>query len=352
MTNLDESTEPQAASVTVRSAGSPRCCCCLSGPAARPSSTKSSGSSCSSCPSARRRSRSACCSASSWAACAWAACCCRGICTRGTTRCASTPTSSSGIGVCGAARAVRRAAGRAGLHRHRRHGSGQPGPARGRRRHLPAAADDADGRDAAGDRALGGDDAARRVVARVTSTAATSPARWSAACWPGSTCCASTTCWSPPSSAVALNVVVAGLALLIAARTPHVVDARTTTRRRGPSPSGPVRGLVYVAIALSGLTALGAQVVWTRAAVAALRRDGLHVLADPRGLPRRPRHRQQPRRGDGRAASRIHAPRSAGARSVCARASPGRPTRPARRCRSGRSTRRSRPARRSTSSSI
>ena len=38
-------------------------------------------------------------------------------------------------------------------------------------------------------------------------------------------------------------------------------------------------------------------------AVAAVRRDGLHLLADPRGVPVRPRHRQQRRLGDRRAAS-------------------------------------------------
>ena len=41
------------------------------------------------------------------------------------------------------------------------------------------------------------------------------------------------------------------------------------------------------------MTALAAEVIWTRLLVAALRRDDLHVLADPRGVPRRPRHRQQ-----------------------------------------------------------
>ena len=46
-------------------------------------------------------------------------------------------------------------------------GLGQPGAARGRRRHLPDPADAADGRHAAGDRALGRDDAARRVLARL-----------------------------------------------------------------------------------------------------------------------------------------------------------------------------------------
>ena len=64
-------------------------------------------------------------------------------------------------------RAVRGAADRRRLHDDRRHGAGEPLPAGDRRRHLPAAADDPDGRDAAGDRALGRGDAVRRVVARL-----------------------------------------------------------------------------------------------------------------------------------------------------------------------------------------
>ena len=60
-------------------------------------------------------------------------------------------------------------------------------------------------------------------------------------------------------AAVALNVVVAGIALLLAGRTTYEADAVTTTGR-GPIAARPV----YVTIALSGLTALGAEVVWTR----------------------------------------------------------------------------------------
>jgi len=64
-------------------------------------------------------------------------------------------------------------------------------------------------------------------------------------------------------AAVALNLIVAVLALGIAARTPHLVvtdeaDARPLTAQPGAA------RVVYVAIALSGLTALGAEVVWTR----------------------------------------------------------------------------------------
>jgi spermidine synthase len=63
-------------------------------------------------------------------------------------------------------------------------------------------------------------------------------------------------------AAVALNVVVALLALAVAARTPHLVVTDRSERPATPNPEG-IR-LVYGAIALSGLTALGSEVVWTR----------------------------------------------------------------------------------------
>ena len=60
--------------------------------------------------------------------------------------------------------------------------------------------------------------------------------------------------------AVALNVIVAVIALLVAGRIEHRPSPIAT------HPVSVVRGnrLVYVAIALSGFTALGAEVVWTR----------------------------------------------------------------------------------------
>jgi spermidine synthase len=64
-------------------------------------------------------------------------------------------------------------------------------------------------------------------------------------------------------AAVGLNVVVALLALGIAARTPHLVvtdQPSSDTRVTDPVDAR----VVYLTIALSGLTALGAQVVWTR----------------------------------------------------------------------------------------
>ena len=96
--------------------------------------------------------------------------------------------------------------------------------------------------------------------------------------------------------AVALNVAVVAFGRLAIAKR-----ARRTQRGRRPR-TGRARGrrrrAVYVTIALSGMTALAAEVHLDAHPVAALRRDHLHVLADSGGLPVRPRHRQQPRRGD------------------------------------------------------
>ncbi len=61
--------------------------------------------------------------------------------------------------------------------------------------------------------------------------------------------------------AVALNLTVAALGLLLATRAPYApaVDAG-----QAPVAAAPGSGAVYVVIALSGLTALSAQVLWTR----------------------------------------------------------------------------------------
>ena len=62
-------------------------------------------------------------------------------------------------------------------------------------------------------------------------------------------------------AAVALNIVVAAVAIVVSARTPHVVISDVDA----PAPQRAEKAtLVYVAIALSGLTALGAEVLWTR----------------------------------------------------------------------------------------
>jgi spermidine synthase len=67
--------------------------------------------------------------------------------------------------------------------------------------------------------------------------------------------------WTTTFAAVALNVIVALLALAIAGRTKSAVGVAQASE--GPT-LVPGATLVYVAIALSGLTAMGAQVVWTR----------------------------------------------------------------------------------------
>ncbi len=65
--------------------------------------------------------------------------------------------------------------------------------------------------------------------------------------------------------AVGINVVVAVLALAVAQWTPHVATSRDEgVDARLLVPTGAEARLVYVVIGLSGLTALGAEVVWTR----------------------------------------------------------------------------------------
>src|SRR5690348_8614460 len=63
--------------------------------------------------------------------------------------------------------------------------------------------------------------------------------------------------------AVALNVTVAVLALLIARLSPTVQTLRSDRDVHAPL-RVPGAWAVYVAIALSGMTALGAEVIWTR----------------------------------------------------------------------------------------
>jgi spermidine synthase len=64
--------------------------------------------------------------------------------------------------------------------------------------------------------------------------------------------------------AVALNLIVALLAFFVAARTPHTVIKADTEVPLAPPATSDVSRLVYITIALSGLTALGSEVVWTR----------------------------------------------------------------------------------------
>ena len=96
-----------------------------------------------------------------------------------------------------------RGPGLAGLLRPRHH-----------RRRLPAAADASDGRDAAGRRPLGRGHAAGRVLARDSFTAATSPARSSGCLLAGFYLLRVYDMAVATYVAVALNLLVAGLAVL------------------------------------------------------------------------------------------------------------------------------------------
>src|SRR6185369_15768761 len=63
-------------------------------------------------------------------------------------------------------------------------------------------------------------------------------------------------------TAVALNAIVGCVAFLLSTRAPYPLDhgaTEGTTRSAHWQPRG-----IYAAIALSGFTALGAEVVWTR----------------------------------------------------------------------------------------
>jgi spermidine synthase len=63
--------------------------------------------------------------------------------------------------------------------------------------------------------------------------------------------------------AVTINLVVAGLAWTVASVTPSAPAVGADAEAAGNAPAGAARE-IYVAIALSGMTALAAEVVWTR----------------------------------------------------------------------------------------
>ena len=113
--------------------------------------------------------------------------------------------------------------------------------------HLSAAADAADGRDAAGDRPLGGDDAAGRLVARILLRRQHRRRGASAACSPVSICCACTTSAVATYVAVALNVAGRRVGSLLA-------DTRRRRRTSARAAAGidvsrrPAPWAVYVAI--------------------------------------------------------------------------------------------------------
>ncbi len=66
-------------------------------------------------------------------------------------------------------------------------------------------------------------------------------------------------------AAVAINATVAGLALLIAQASPYDPAVEPAPRKGAPPPArASGTWAVYVTIALSGMTALGAEVIWTR----------------------------------------------------------------------------------------
>jgi len=64
--------------------------------------------------------------------------------------------------------------------------------------------------------------------------------------------------------AVAINAVVAGLSYGLSVRTPYEPAPLVDSPAPEASPAAMARSPVYIAIGLSGLTALGAEVVWTR----------------------------------------------------------------------------------------
>ena len=200
-------------------------------------------------------------------------------------------------------RAVRRAADRRRLHDDRRHRSDQPLPARDRRRHLPAAADDPDGRDAAGDRALRRGDAVRRVVARLFLRRQHRRARSSDACSRAFTCCGSSTC--RPRRSSPWRSTSRWRSWRWRSRASRPTCRRPTRRARGPV--SPESRLIYVGDCAVGHDGARRRGRVDAHPVAALRRDDVYVLADPGGVPRRPGRGQHDRVGAG-AADRPSAP--------------------------------------------
>ena len=134
------------------------------------------------------------------------------------------------------------------------------------------------------------------------------------------------------------------LALVVATRTPHTVDHGRRFALPLPQPlSAESARLVYIAIALSGLTALGSEVVWTRvlsllfgattytfSLILAVFLVGLGIGSSLGSALARERVEPARSRWDGVQLGAVR------------RAWRGRRTRPARRCRTGRSIRRSR----------
>ena len=94
--------------------------------------------------------------------------------------------------------------------------------------------------------------------------AATSPVRCADACSQVFICCVVYDMPTATYVAVAINVAVAVLSYRLSTRTHYEPTPSGDSPAREASPPPASQSYVYVAIGLSGLTALGAEVVWTR----------------------------------------------------------------------------------------
>ena len=194
------------------------------------------------------------------------------------------------------ARSVRDAAGRRHLYGLGRIGVGRDLPPRPCRRHLPPAADDPDGCDAAGDRALGETTPQGVVVARIllwrqhvrrrdrqpagrVLSAARARHGYRDVTWPWRST------WPSPPSPSRLR-----------SAAPHEVVIEPVQRKVEACRRSRV---VYVAIALSGMTALGAEVIWTRLLSLLFGATTYTFSLILAVFLARVRHRQQRRRGPG-----------------------------------------------------
>ena len=181
-----------------------------------------------------------------------------------------------------------------------------------------------------------------RVVARLLLRRQHRRRACSDACSPASICCACYDMAIATYVAVAINVDRRGRwrSLHRAGAAPDAASADAESRVEQPrSAEASSRLRRDRAVGLCGARR-GSDL--DAAAVAAVRRDGLHVLAHSGGLPARPRHRQQRRFGAGGEHRAHPRSRSAGVRCCCAARSRGRRTCSRSRCRTGRSIRRSR----------
>ena len=165
----------------------------------------------------------------------------------------------------------------------------------------------------AGRRALGRDDAARGVVARLFLRRQHRGRGFRIAAGGFLSAARLRHDARPPTSPSAINAAVGGLGLLLASRRRRASAATVHAgsgglpERRSPRPRSETWRLVYVAIALSGFCALAGEVIWTRM-LSLLFGARIYTFSHhPRGVPDRSGHRQQPRlahREEHRAAAR------------------------------------------------